>query len=647
MHGKAESVRDIQFNPNSMSEFAAAFENGTIQRWDIRKPNIYERKINAHHGLTLTLDWHSDGRHIATGGRDKMIKVWDMLSDSCKPVSVIQTMAPVSKISWRPISKKSANIMETEIASCSLVSDYKIYIWDIRRPYIVSRVLDKHDNVTTGILWKDENYLWSCSKDKTFIQHDVSVADIPLDSISVIGVGWSPLGDLSVILQNRSDEMKPISIESLNLVDNDTLLKENKKHSRLYDYRHTKTLNSTSFQLFKPFHISGTITVPDPDCHRFVYLAQHYNIAISPTVSISQACENNANFALNVQKYRTHQTWKVLQYLMESEERLAKGFADIVFEPNAADKQNSRNFDDAFCKMSLKNDVNQTKAQMSDKMDTISFRNNVESILVKQKDSDKKNIFDQNKTNIFLNNIDEFCNFSHNFETISQSFNSDHSVNSFVSDFDQETQLLKYSSIENNIIIIRSHINDTNTIKNSVSPWSTKSIIHAIAEHYAERGDVQMCATVVLLMGSYIDFDPLKVEKWVGEYIELLQRYKMFITMTEVINTSSSLAIRALSQTNTSIYINCYCCHKLIINQKAINSFLYCDRCRRILDNCIICDIPVKGQYLWCQDCGHGGHADCIRNWYMDDYNSYCVCPALTCTHHCCFFAYDNKVLNE
>lgn len=152
MQGRAESVRDIQFNPNSMSEFAAAFENGTVQRWDIRKPNMYERKINAHSGLTLTLDWHPDGQHIATGGRDKMIKIWDMFSETSKPISVIQTTAPVSKIAWKPISnKRNGNIWGTEIASCSLVSDYKIYIWDIRRPYIASRILDKHENVTTGL----------------------------------------------------------------------------------------------------------------------------------------------------------------------------------------------------------------------------------------------------------------------------------------------------------------------------------------------------------------------------------------------------------------------------------------------------------------------------------------------------------------
>lgn len=72
--GKSESVRDVQFSPVNQHEFAAAFENGTVQKWDLRSPKMYERKLNAHNGLALTVDWHPDGRYLASGGRDKVIK---------------------------------------------------------------------------------------------------------------------------------------------------------------------------------------------------------------------------------------------------------------------------------------------------------------------------------------------------------------------------------------------------------------------------------------------------------------------------------------------------------------------------------------------------------------------------------------------
>lgn len=42
--GKSESARDCQFNPVSSHEFAAVFDNGSLQLWDIRSPTQFERK---------------------------------------------------------------------------------------------------------------------------------------------------------------------------------------------------------------------------------------------------------------------------------------------------------------------------------------------------------------------------------------------------------------------------------------------------------------------------------------------------------------------------------------------------------------------------------------------------------------------------
>jgi len=41
----------------------------------MRNSSIFERKWSAHNGLALTVDWHPEGRFVASGGRDKLIKV--------------------------------------------------------------------------------------------------------------------------------------------------------------------------------------------------------------------------------------------------------------------------------------------------------------------------------------------------------------------------------------------------------------------------------------------------------------------------------------------------------------------------------------------------------------------------------------------
>jgi len=143
-NGNSESVRDVQFSTADPFYFAAAFENGIVQKWSLRMTNTYEKKINAHTGFALTVDWSYDGKYLATGGRDKLIKVWDMQFNNRKPVSVVQTMCPVSRVKWRPNHPK-------QLASCSLSNNNSINVWDLSRPYIATSILDGHKNDVTGI----------------------------------------------------------------------------------------------------------------------------------------------------------------------------------------------------------------------------------------------------------------------------------------------------------------------------------------------------------------------------------------------------------------------------------------------------------------------------------------------------------------
>ncbi|CAJ0953548.1 unnamed protein product [Ranitomeya imitator] len=71
------SVRDVQFSIRDYFTFAATFENGNVQLWDIRRPDRFERMFTAHNGPVFCCDWHPEDRGwLATGGRDKMVKVW-------------------------------------------------------------------------------------------------------------------------------------------------------------------------------------------------------------------------------------------------------------------------------------------------------------------------------------------------------------------------------------------------------------------------------------------------------------------------------------------------------------------------------------------------------------------------------------------
>lgn len=69
-----------------------------------------------------------------------------MSVDSRRPLYTIRTMAAVARIQWRPDH-------ENEITSCSLISDSRMYIWDIRRPHIAKYAFNEHDSSTTGNIY--------------------------------------------------------------------------------------------------------------------------------------------------------------------------------------------------------------------------------------------------------------------------------------------------------------------------------------------------------------------------------------------------------------------------------------------------------------------------------------------------------------
>lgn len=69
--GQSESVRDVQFSMKDYFTFAASFENGNVQLWDIRRPDRYERMFTAHNGPVFCCDWHPDDRYGKLTLRDQ------------------------------------------------------------------------------------------------------------------------------------------------------------------------------------------------------------------------------------------------------------------------------------------------------------------------------------------------------------------------------------------------------------------------------------------------------------------------------------------------------------------------------------------------------------------------------------------------
>ena len=194
---KSEATRDVAFNPFDPNQFAALSENGTLSLWDSRNMDSAVLKISAHTMFGLSLAWNPSRRGIlATGSRDKTVKVWDLLrasrdttaveaasaaaaaagagagadlsgtfsgaktekeiglsKEAIKPVNVIHTPASVGRVRWR-----NGERFHNQLATASLSTEStggEIHLWDVGMPNTPACVLRGHTEICTDFQWLD------------------------------------------------------------------------------------------------------------------------------------------------------------------------------------------------------------------------------------------------------------------------------------------------------------------------------------------------------------------------------------------------------------------------------------------------------------------------------------------------------------
>ncbi|CAG8452306.1 844_t:CDS:10 [Ambispora leptoticha] len=540
-NGRANSARDVQFHPSNSNEFIAAFDNGMIQKWDIRKPNNYERRLFAHASSALTVDWHPDGNKVASGGVDKIIKIWDINSDDNKPTEFIPCISAVARVQWRP------NQVD-EIASCSFNKDNRIFVWNIKRPYIASYFFDEHEDIPTGILWHDSHVLWSCSRDKTFIQQDIRTnSHRQIDLLNKCGIGWNVYDELAFAIDKPAADLNQIR-RSPSASDSGIVEPE------------IRSQQKTGVSFMTMF-----------DYESFKYLAENYMIS---TDDILNTCQHNAKIAWEAQKFRTSQTWKIVQ---------------LLFSNDTLDEEE-------------KIITNSDNKQVS-KCITENFYKHV--------DLPKEKVLD---------------GMQENEDSLSESEESDE----FVTDENREKENVPATQQPPppNLIKMTSKLVQQ-TLKSAVRPiWNHESSMNSLLEYYAEQGDVQMCVTLVLVLDERLNVDKDTVERWIFSYIELLHRFQLWIPASAIISSCKIPSVREKNQESTTIYTTCNNCFKPIINSH--NGFWICDKCQKLLNPCSICHRIVKGLYSWCQGCGHGGHLAHMQEWFQKKSE----CPT-GCGHYC------------
>ncbi|KAL9185264.1 hypothetical protein ACHAXT_003041 [Thalassiosira profunda] len=172
----------------------------------------------------------------------------------------------------------------------------------------------------------------------------------------------------------------------------------------------------------------------------------------------------------------------------------------------------------------------------------------------------------------------------------------------------------------------------------------------------ADAGDVQTVVVLCEVMDVIIppnlsggtaatilapDISIRLVQEWYLSYIDLLQQMCLFSQAASLIRKCKDPVVGALNQQSTTIHESCPRCGKPqdnVASGPQLSAQRVCRSCRSRIGLCFLCHEPVKGIFVWCPGCGHGGHLDHALEWFgMNE-----VCPT-GCGHKCNLFPLTKK----
>ncbi|XP_013785555.1 GATOR complex protein WDR24-like isoform X1 [Limulus polyphemus] len=660
----SESVRDVKFSPHHYFLFAAVQENGNVQIWDMRRTDRYEKQFTAHTGPVFTCDWHPEERRwLATGGRDKTIKIWDL---SMKPMveHCIQTIASVARIKWRPQQK-------FHIASCSLVIDFTINVWDIRRPFVPLAAFNEHKDVSTGFAWHHEPHIiLSTSKDSTLYLHVFKDAIRPADHANPIGLDISCYGDISYaasnkIVRNGRSSFKGESYSSTKLPV------FFRKHPSASDQFRSAVSSIFVFKNDGDKFLSMTW---------FIESARRY---ILSGRSFAELCEHNASVASDLQRPHVAQTWRILKLLYNAVPNLGaehswgvpsvgsisemlKGIErDEAFDNSQEGSKSSRHNSGNTFKNRHQSGSKQSSRHVSggtgngvattDRPDTSGATDN--STDSEESDNDKTitNIasgLGNTQGDFFFGDgeTDQLMGFqctlsqaptidsAQDWNLPGEAFQPRHPIKDCSPPPELDNAPSSPTSFDEDYIETKSMVGINGEVYDytkllmtpevpSSPAWVFNDVIVDMLHYFAAQGDVQMCVSVLLVLGERFKgfVDETTQEQWFHSYIEILSCFQLWNVANKVISLSTISSISSLNQQSTTIHTLCGNCRR-----QMTRIGWFCDRCKIMPTQCSVCHQAVRGLYAWCQGCAHGGHLQHIQEWLQ--YHPWCPTG---CGHLC------------
>lgn len=238
-----DSIRDCKWMPgynfgsangtelgrsNSGYKFASIHDSGILLKFDLRQPNIPEKKINAHTGPGLCLNWHPHNDYIVTGGRDGKCCLWNFGDNKINgnynnnttpasfnmnasngtsnnytitnlnnnsntnltvafPETTINIGSPITKLKFRPSYDNS--LYNSLLAISSMGEDAQVSIYSLARKYIPKHQM-KTGASSIGLVWHNQDTIFNIDKNNYINGWNITHEPLVLDNLSKITTLW-------------------------------------------------------------------------------------------------------------------------------------------------------------------------------------------------------------------------------------------------------------------------------------------------------------------------------------------------------------------------------------------------------------------------------------------------------------------------
>ena len=193
--------------------------------------------------------------------------------------------------------------------------------------------------------------------------------------------------------------------------------------------------------------------------------------------------------------------------------------------------------------------------------------------------------------------------------------------------------------------------------------WLREPLIRDIFQHHVAIGDVQTCLAIASALASSglyqadtqhrprrarrrrhqrqhghlcpLPFSASMFHEWHVWYISLLSKLQLWATANAVIVRSGDPRIRNMNRNGTYYKFRSTLPQGVGLSESSAGTAPGANGGGAHAKSgvrCAICDLPVRGSFVWCQGCGHGGHADHLYEYFVT--HGATECPA-GCGHVC------------